>query len=173
MKKEFNLAMQVLSLMVVFMSELTSSARHYKKVRIHVPVKVKHHHHTHTVFKHVHHQIPVQFDHHDVHVIHPETSSIEDYDDYHVLHGRSHESFLDDLSSDPASEYENYDKYLRKRSKRKNRLFNNKVIGWKGRKDFDKIASEYLDSIHKQPMPDGEDYNDGYAPYDDDDSKKK
>jgi hypothetical protein len=139
---------------------------------IHVPVKVKHHHHTHTVLKHVHHQVPVHYDHHDVHLIHPhETHEYHDDSDYHgIINGRtiidSHSGHGDE--DDHSSDYENFERYLRKRTKNKQKLFNNMVIGWKGRKDFDKIASEYLASIKKQRVPDHDDYDDRYSPYDDD-----
>lgn len=159
-------------------SETTSCAKAYKRVRIHVPVKVKHHHHTHTVVKHVHHAVPVHYDHHDVHVIHPPEAHDEWDEDYHIPHGRMLESILGDSSSYPDSdlgfhgEYENYD-FLRKRSKGKQKLFNNKSIGWKGKKDFDKIAHEYLASIKKQQLPSNDDYDDRYSNYDDDGSKKR
>lgn len=75
-----------------------------------------------------------------------------------------------DFGSD--NDYENYDKFLKKRSKGKQKLFNNKVIGWKGRKDFDKIAHEYLSSIKKQQMPIRDDYDDRYSNYDDDEGQR-
>lgn len=126
-------------------------------------------------------QVPVHYDHHDVHVIHPTESVHEDYDDgeYHVPHGRPHSSVLADFGHysdshyDRASEYENYDRILRKRSKNKQKLFNNQVIGWKGRKDFDKIASEFLASINRQSTPEHDDYQDQYATYDDNEKKRK
>lgn len=146
-----------------------------RRVLIHVPVKVRHHHHTHTVMKHVHHQVPVHYDHHDVHLIHP-TETTHEYDDgdYHIMHGRT---LMDGIKShvdedDHTNDYENFERYLRKRSKTKQKLFNNMVIGWKGRKDFDKIASEYLASIKQQRIPDHDDYDDRYSVYDDDSKKK-
>lgn len=154
----------------------TAKAKSYKRVVVHVPMKVKHHHHTHTVVKHVHHTVPVHYDHHDVHVIHPETQ--EDYDtgEYHIPHGKTLESIMDYGSytdhSDRAGQYDNIEKYLRKRSKSKQKLFNNMVIGWKGRSDFDKIAHEYLASIKRQRTPEA-DYNDRFSPYDDDSSEKR
>ena len=154
-----------------------SNAKSYKRVRIHVPVKVKHHHHTHTVFKHVHHAVPVHYDHHDVHVVHPETS--EDLEsDYYIPHGLGMGSIMDELGSysdenyDRSAELGSYERYRKKRSKKKLKLFNNKLIGWKGRSDFDKIASEYLDSIKKQRIPDN-DYHGLHSEYEDNDSKKK
>lgn len=157
----------------------STNAKAYRRVLIHVPMKVKHHHHTHTVFKHVHHTVPVHYDHHDVHVIHPET--IEDQDsDYH-LHGRTVDSIMGDYSAHPGqdydtnmdNDYENFEKFLRKRSRRGQKYLNNKVIGWKGRSDFDKIAAEYLESIKRQPLPDSDDHDDRYEPYDDDEDEAK
>lgn len=78
-----------------------------------------------------------------------------------------------DSHFDRASEYENYDKYLRKRSKSKQKLFNNMVIGWKGRSDFDKIASEYLASINRQKIPNHDDYDEHYSAYDDDEHSRR
>lgn len=102
----------------------------------------------------------------------------EDYDDdyhHHVPHGRT--LIMGDLGHytdfDRASDYEAYDRILRKRSKNKQKLFNNKVIGWKGRKDFDKIASEYLASINRQSTPDHDDFEQHYSAYDDDHKKKR
>lgn len=133
---------------------------------IHVPVKVKHHHHTHTVVKHVHHPVPIHYDHESVHVIHPTHETHEDYEDYHVPHGRMilHQE-------EPEDDYDNYERFMRKRSKNKQKLFNNRVIGWKGRSDFDKIASEYLASIKRHRVPDN-DYDERYEPYEDDHHKK-
>lgn len=169
---------QILSLVIVIALVKTTTAKAYKRVVVHVPMKVKHHHHTHTVFKHVHHSVPVHYDHHDVHVIHPETAQ-DDYDtgEYHIPHGTTLESIMGDHgsyydSSDRAGGYDDVERYLRKRSKSKQKLFNNMVIGWKGRSDFDKIASEYLASIKRQRTPET-DYNDRYAAYDDDESKRK
>lgn len=144
-----------------------------KKVIFHVPMKVKHHHHTHTVYKHVHHTVPVHFDHHTEHVIHAspaESYESHDYGGHHNL-----EALLGDLSdvheNDRTQEYQNFERYMKKRSKSKGKsIFNNKVIGWKGRSDFDKIAGEYLASLKKNPLKDQpEDYDDDrYLPYDDD-----
>jgi hypothetical protein len=114
-------------------------------------------------------------------VIHP-TETVhehEDYDDgeYHIPHGRTLGSIMGDLGHysdyDRASDYENYDRYLRKRSKSKQKLFNNMVIGWKGRKDFDKIASEYLASINRQSTPDHDDFEEHFSAYGDDDHQRK
>lgn len=146
-----------------------SAAKNFKRVIVHVPIKVKHHHHTHTVFKHVHHQVPIHYEHQDVHVIHPETHDEYDGGDYHISHGR----MLDSLLNSHESDYENFERYLRKRSKGKQKLFNNMLIGWKGRSDFDKIANEYLASIRKQRTPDSDDYQDQFSAYDDEDSKRK
>lgn len=172
---------QILLLMIMLVNMRSTSAKAYRRVLIHVPMKVKHHHHTHTVFKHVHHSVPVHYDHHDVHVIHPETIEEQDiHQDYH-LHGRGIDSVMEDFSSaHPGldydtgidNDYENFEKFLRKRSKSKQKYFNNKVIGWKGRSDYDKIAAEYLASIKRQPLPDSDDQDDRYAPYDDDSKKK-
>lgn len=144
---------------------------------IHVPVKVKHHHHTHTVYKHIHHAVPIHYDHHDVHVVHPETT--EDVDnDFYIPPGRGYESIMDDFNSysdpdyDRSGEQDSYERYRKKRSRKKLKLFNNKVIGWKGRSDFDKIASEYLESIKKQRIPD-KDYRELHSDYEDEESKKK
>lgn len=138
-------------------------------------MKVKHHHHTHTVYKHVHHSVPVHYDHHDVHVVHPETFDEYEGGDYHMPHGRMLESLLGDYGSydDKSGDYDNFEKFLRKRSKSKKKLFNNMVIGWKGRKDFDKIASEYLASIRAQRIPQSDDYHDQYSSYDDEGAKRK
>lgn len=163
-----------MSLLIVLTSVKRSSAKSYKRVRIHVPVKVKHHHHTHTVYKHVHHAVPIHYDHHDVHVVHPETEEIES--DYYIPPGRGHE-YIDDIGGYSESDYDrsgeqsSYERYRKKRSKKKFKLFNNNVIGWKGRSDFDKIASEYLSSLKKQKIPDN-DYRE-HLDYDDDEAKKK
>lgn len=169
---------QILSLVIVATSVKKSSAKSYKRVVIHVPVKVKHHHHTHTVYKHVHHAVPVHHDHHDIHVVHPETT--EDIDsDYFAPHSqRGIEHIMEDIGSysdfdyDRSGEQDSYERYRKKRSKNKFKLFNNKLIGWKGRSDFDKIASEYLQSIKRQRIPD-RDYRELHHDYDDEDSKKK
>ncbi|CRK93713.1 CLUMA_CG007241, isoform A [Clunio marinus] len=171
----------ILTILIVVASVTTSKAKAYKRVVIHVPLKVKHHHHTHTVVKHVHHQVPIHYDHHDVHVVHPESHHHEDYDgDYHLSSGRPSDSILGDLSSsygdldyERGNHYKSFEKFLRKQSKKKQKLFNNMVIGWKGRSDFDKIASEYLQSIKKQRMPESDDYHDQYANYDDEERKRK
>lgn len=175
--------MQILSLVIVAsLVPRISCGKMFRKVVVHVPMKVKHHHHTHTVFKHVHHQVPVHYDHHDVHVIHPEQQDEYDGGDYHLPHGRMLDSIIGDLSSsygegdyDRASQYDNIEKYLRKRSKSKQKLFSNKVIGWKGRSDFDKIASEYLASIKRQKTPDNDDYrdHDQYSTYDDEEDARR
>lgn len=123
----------------------------------------------------------MHYDHHDVHVIHPE-STHDDYDDgadYHISHGRTLDSIMgtsDHYSNshfDRASEYDNYERYLKKRSKSKQKLFNNMAIGWKGRSDFDKIASEYLASINRQKTPDHDDYEDHYSAYDGDEYSRR
>lgn len=164
---------QILSILIVVGSvRLTSAARTFRKVLVHVPMKVKHHHHTHTVFKHVHHQVPIHYDHQDVHVIHPETHEEYDLGDYHISHGRMLDS-IRPTTGGHDDDYENFERYLRKRSKSKQKLFNNMLIGWKGRSDFDKIANEYLASIRKQRTPESDDYQDQYSAYDDDDSSKK
>lgn len=166
-------------LVVVLTSVKTSCAKAYKRVRIHVPVKVKHHHHTHTVVKHVHHAIPVHYEHENVHVIHPPEMHDDWDDDYHSPHGKMLESILEESSAYPDSDldfdsdFENYDRFHGKRSRGKHRHFNNKVIGWKGRKDFDKIAHEYLASIKKQRIPSSDDYDDRFSSYDDDGSKRR
>jgi hypothetical protein len=125
----------------------------------------------------------VHYDHHDVHVIHPETTHEADYDDgaadYHIPHGRTLDSIMGHSGHysdfDRTSEYDNYEKYLKKRTKNKQKLFNNMKIGWNGRRDFDKIASEYLASINRQRTPDRDhdDYDERYAPYDDDSHSKR
>lgn len=129
----------------------------------------------------MHHQVPVHYDHHDVHVIHPPEAHDEwqEDDEYQLSHGRTFDSLMDDYSkysdsiNDRANQYENYEKYLKKRSNKKQKLFNNMAIGWRGRNDFDKIASEYLDSIKKQRVPESDDYHDQYSPYDDEEAKRK
>ena len=84
----------------------------------------------------------------------------------------NHSSHSDD-DAEHGNGYEEFERYLRKRSKNKQKLFSNKVIGWKGRKDFDKIASEYLASIKKQRIPAHDDYDEHYSAYDDDSKKKR
>ena len=138
-------------------------------------MKVKHHHHTHTVYKHVHHSVPVHYDHQTEHVIHG--SPAESYESHELGGSHGLESLLGEYSNkhenDRTQEYENFERYMKKRSKKnKNKsksIFNNKAIGWKGRGDFDKIAGEYLASLKKNPLRDqSEDYDDQFLPYDDD-----
>lgn len=139
-------------------------------------MKVKHHHHTHTVYKHIHHAVPVHYDHHDVHVIHPETEEVDS--DYYIPQGRGLESIIDDggYYSDPdydrSSEQDSFERFRKKRSKNKHKIFNNKVIGWKGRSDFDKIASEYLESIKNQKISD-HDYREMNSEYEDGSKRKR
>jgi hypothetical protein len=159
---------------------------HGKRVIIHVPLKVKHHHHTHTVYKPIHHAVPLKIQEHDIHLIRPEPQSDWD-DEYHIGNGRMVDSYLSDLSSsfphfqnheeeeeeDHDDEYENFERLLKKRSKKKQKLFNNKVIGWKGRPNFDKIASEYLLHLKNHPQPHYDEYDERYSPYDDDDDEER
>lgn len=162
----------------------------HKRVIIHVPMKIKHVHHTHTIFKPIHHAVPVKVDEHEFHLVRPEKSHgwEEEEEKEYVIeplhihnHGYGHgRSIHGDLSKihlpnsnyeheeeDRDSEYENFEKYLKKKSKAKLKLFNNQIIGWKGRPDFDKIANEYLSNIKNHPAPEYEDYDQKYAPYDD------
>lgn len=113
-------------------------------------------------------------------MIHPETAH-DDYDDggeYHFPHGRTFDSLKEDYGrfsdshSDRESELDDYEKFIRKRSKGKKKLFNNMVIGWKGRSDFDKIASEFLASIKRQRTPNHDDYNRHYSAYGDDEHSR-
>jgi hypothetical protein len=162
----------------------------HKRVVIHVPMKVKHLHHTHTVYKPIHHALPVNIDdHHDFHVIKQHDSY---GDDYHIAHGRMLESLWNKENNHPTSiynlshdndndddedeeyedhrqsEYDHFEKLLKKRSKAKQKLYNNMLIGWKGRPDFDKIASEYFKNIKKHPIQHyDDDYEDRYAAYED------
>lgn len=155
---------------------MPSSTNAYKRIIVHVPMKVKHHHHTHTVVKHVHHEVPMHYDHQDVHVIH-ENHGEEYESDYHYPPGRTLDSILGGISygvsdRDRAGDYENFERILKKRKIKK--LFSNMAIGWKGRSDFDKIASEYLASIVRRPHPEpDDDYNDRFIPYDDNEQEKK
>lgn len=175
---EYFFATQILSMLIIVTFVKTTSAKAYRKVIIHVPVKIKHHHHTHTMTKHVHHEMPIHYDHHETHIIHPETHSHlhdEEYDDdshHHFSHGRGLSSYPPTYfeEEEPEHDFDNYQKYKRKRSKK--RLFNNGLIGWKGRSDFDKIASEYLSSIKKQKTPIDSFHDDVYEPYDDESKKK-
>jgi len=174
-------------LLVVTVS--SGRAKAYKKVIVHVPLKVKHHHHTHTVVKHVHHQVPVHYDHQDVHIIHPEQQEEDwntqgfdqggfDDNEYHIPHGRMLDMIIGDSShqsndyDSPQDDQYEFEKFMRKRSKAKKKYFTNKAIGWKGRTDFDKIASEYLASIKRQQTPQSDHHHDDYAPYDDEERRK-
>lgn len=155
------------------------AAKPHKRVRIHVPMKVKHVHHTHTVYKPIHHAVPVKLDEHEIHVIQPENHgwNAKDYQIEAIGHGRDLRQILSKIhlpnahfEEDNSSDYHNYEKFVKKRSKTKQKLFNNKVIGWKGRPDFDKIASEYLQNIKQKPIHEYDEYDQRHQPYDDDEN---
>jgi hypothetical protein len=136
----------------------------------------------------------VKLDEHEIHLVRPEKNhgwnEEKEYTIEHIGHGYGNgRSILGDLSKihltnanyheeeeDRNPEYENFEKFLKKRSKAKQKLFNNQIIGWKGRPNFDKIANEFLLNIKNHPAPEYEDYDQSYAPYDDEideDQRKK
>ncbi|KAG5674592.1 hypothetical protein PVAND_004546 [Polypedilum vanderplanki] len=178
------LTIEALTFLVLLMMTRIECGKLHKRVIIHIPLKVKHHHHTHTVYKPIHHAVPLKLDEHEIHLIRPEQHNDWE-DEYHIGNGRMVDSYLDTLSSsfphfnheesteDHDDEYENFERLLKKRSKKKQKLFNNKVIGWKGRPNFDKIASEYLLHLKNHPQPQYDEYDDRYSPYDDDESHRK
>lgn len=167
----------------------SNCGKSHKRVVIHVPMKVKHHHHVHTVYKPVHHELPVELEEHEYHVGKPHHEDFED--DYHFGNGRMvdhsssyiknlhssfpyfHNSNDEEDDEDHEDQYHNFERQLKKRSKSKQNVFSNRVIGWKGRPSFDKIASEYLLNIKNHPQPEFDDYDDRYSPYADDDSRRK
>lgn len=156
--------------------ESARAGKQHKRVIIHVPLKVKHVHHTHTVYKPVHHAIPVKVDH-------PEHWD-DDIGEYHYGNGRMLDSLLGDWKpganlysqeseDERESEYDHFEQLLKKISKNKQKLFNNKLIGWNGRQNFDKIASEYLLNLKKRKQPEFDEYDERYSPYDDEDDDSK
>lgn len=139
-------------------------------------MKVKHVHHTHTVFKPIHHAIPVKLEEHDFEIVQPENHGWHNKE-YQIEAIGNHKNLRSILSKiqlpnanyedHRSAEYENFEKFLKKRSKTKQKLFNNQLIGWKGRPDFDKIAGEYLLHIKNQQAPEYDDYDQRFTPYDD------
>lgn len=164
--------------MIIFANACVAGGKPHKRVIIHVPMKVKHVHHTHTVYKPIHHAVPVKLNEHELHLVEPEEHgwNAKEYQ-IEAVGSRNLGSILSKLhlpnahfEDNRSVEYETYDKFNKKRSKTKQKLFNNKVIGWKGRPDFDKIANEYLNNIKNHPAPEYDDYDQRYSPYDDEDA---
>lgn len=163
--------------MIIFANACVASGKPHKRVIIHVPMKVKHVHHTHTVYKPIHHTVPVNLEEHELHVVKPDNHgwNAKEYQIEAIGNGRDLSSILSKIhlpnahfEDDRSGEYhQDFEKYLKKRSKNKQKLFNNNIIGWKGRPGFDKIANEFLLNIKNQPSPDYDDYDQRYAPYDD------
>lgn len=57
---------------------------------------------------------------------------------------------------------------MKKRAKKQSKTYNNDVIGWRGRKGYDKIAAEFLSSLKDQPHGSRDDSNeDNYSVYED------
>lgn len=131
-------------------------------------------------------QVPVHIDHEDVHVIHPDIhhdshqpSLNFDYDDAWQSRNLQPQQNYDDVYSgygdsqrERELEHANFGNVLKKKrsSKKKNKILNNRAIGWTGRKDFDKIASEYLESLRTQRLPAPSSHEDeiNYPTYTDD-----
>lgn len=188
MKCENFIIWKFIQFLVIIMSNvyIVVEGKPYKRVVIHVPMKVKHLHHTHTVYKPVHHAIPVKLDEHQIHLVRSERPGWNENAEYNLQptkfeNGRS---IIGDLSKiqlvnanyedeDRKGEYHDFENFVKKRSKYKQKLFDNQIIGWKGRPNFDKIANEFLLHIKNNPSPDYNDYDQRYLPYDDDDEERR
>ncbi|CAG9797579.1 unnamed protein product [Chironomus riparius] len=159
---------EVFALLVIFI-ETAKCGKSHKRVVIHIPMKVKHLHHTHTVYKPVHHTLPV---------VEPSEDWDSPAEEYHFGNGRMIESLLSDwkqpqhtyqhsVEDERDHEYQNFEKYLKKISKTKQKLLNNKHAGWNQKHNSYKVAQEYLSNLKSHPQPEFDDYDDRYAPYDD------
>lgn len=147
------------------------------------------HHDVHVIHDDHHHHQGLHHLHHDEHHLSGSLSDNFELGGYSIgpgeMQGRmlaasvfDHDGKLGDITNvaeeeaEEASEaeYENLEKFQKSRSKKNvKKMFTNKMIGWQGRSDYDKIAAEYLASLKDNPVAGGSDdlLNDEHTEYED------